>query len=134
VAAVLLSLGVVVLALLVAGPRCAAVAGAAIVLANLTTMLLAATASVRRAPLPDPHLWPSNHTTAVAAAGLALLLIFRGSGRRPAALLAFGMTFAIALMLLIRGTHLLSDVVGAALVAGFWTAAGAQWLDAHASS
>ena len=124
----------IALALVVAGVRCAVVVAAVMGLANLTTIVLASTASVQRPPLPGANLWPSNHTTAVAAAGLSLLLIFRGSGRLPAALLAFGMTVGIALMLLIRGTHLLSDVLAAALVAGFWAAAGAQWLDAHASS
>ena len=87
-----------------------------------------------RAPLPYSDLWPSNHTTAVAAAGLSLVLIFRGRLRYPAALLALGMCVGITSMLLIRGTHLLSDVVAALLVAGFWAVVGAQVLAAHASS
>ena len=122
------------LALVVAGARSAAVVAGVMVLANLTTVLLASTLSIRRAPLPDDDLWPSNHTTAVAAAGMALLLIFRDRLRWPAWLLAYGMCVGIALMLLIRGTHLLSDIVAAVLVAGFWAAVGAQVLRAHASS
>ena len=124
----------VVLALVVAGVRCAIVAAGVMALANLTTIALASTLSIQRAPLPGGNLWPSNHTTAVAAAGMALLLIFRGRWRWPAWLLAYGMCVGIALMLLIRGTHLLSDVVAAVLVAGFWAAVGAQVLRAHSSS
>ena len=124
----------IVLALVVAGVRSALVVAAVTGLANLTTVALASTISVARAPLPDANLWPSNHTTAVAAAGMALLLIFRGSLRWPAWLLAYGMCVGIALMLLIRGTHLLSDIVAALIVAGFWTAVGAHVLRAHASS
>ena len=132
--AIYLTAGVVLLALVVGGVRCAAVVVGVTGLANLTTVLLASTLSVAREPLPYSDLWPSNHTTAVAAAGLSLLLIFRGRLRYPAALLALGMCVGIALMLLIRGTHLLSDVVAALLVAGFWAAVGAQVLAAHASS
>jgi membrane-associated phospholipid phosphatase len=124
--ATLLAAGTVVLALLVGGVIRAVVVAAVLVLANVTTTLLAATISVARPPLSDPDLWPSNHTTAVAAAGLCLPLIFSGRLRHPAALLAFGMTSGIALMLIIRGTHLLSDLVGAVLVAGFWAVVGAE--------
>jgi membrane-associated phospholipid phosphatase len=131
---VYLTIGVVVLALVVAGVRCAVAVAAVTVIANLTTVALASTVSIERAPLPDAHLWPSNHTTAVAAAGMSLLLIFRGRLRLPAALLAYGMSVGIALMLLIRGTHLFSDLVAAVLVAGFWAAVGAHVLAAHASS
>jgi membrane-associated phospholipid phosphatase len=129
-----LSLGVVLLAMLERGARCALVVAAVIVLANLTTVLLAHTVSIHRAPLPGSELWPSNHTTAVAAAGLCLPLIFPARGRRLAALLAFGMSAGITLMLIIRGTHLLTDLVAALLVAGFWAVVGAQVLEAHASS
>ena len=132
--AIYLTIGVVLLALVVAGVRCAVVVAGVTGLANLTTVVLASTVSIARAPLPAPDLWPSNHTTAVAAAGMALLLIFRGRLRWPAWLLAYGMCVGIALMLLIRGTHLLSDVVAAVLVAGFWAAVGAQLLRAHSSS
>ena len=44
------------------------------------------------------------------------------------------MTVGIALMLLIRGTHLFSDVIAAVLVAGFWAVVGAHVAAAHASS
>ena len=132
--AIALTIAVIALALAVGGVRCAIVVTGVTGLANLTTVALAATVSVARAPMEDPHLWPSNHTTAVAAAGMSLLLIFRGRLRWPAALLAYGMTVGIALMLLVRGTHLLSDIVGAVLVAAFWTAVGAHFLRAHASS
>jgi membrane-associated phospholipid phosphatase len=124
--AILLAAATVVLALLVAGVRRAAIVAAVLALANGTAVLLAANASVARPPLPDPHLWPSNHTTAVAAAGFCLPLIFTGRLRYPAALLAFGMSAGITLMLIIRGTHLLSDLVGAVLVAGLWAVVGAE--------
>lgn len=129
-----LSLGVVLAALFACGSRRALVVLGVIGLANLTTVLLSATVSVHRSPLPDSNLWPSNHTTAVAAAALCLPLIFVERWRRPAALLAFGMTAGIALMLIVRGTHLLTDLVGAELVAGFWAVVGAQVLAAQASS
>jgi PAP2 superfamily protein len=134
VASVWLALGIFALALVVGGVRCALVVAAVIALANLTTVLLAATLSVQRSSLSDPAAWPSNHTTAVGVAGLSLLLIARGRLRPPAALIAAGMGVGIGLMLLIRGTHLLSDIVAALLVAGFWVAVGAQVLDAHRSS
>jgi membrane-associated PAP2 superfamily phosphatase len=132
--ALFLTIGVVLLALVVAGVRRAVVVAGVMGLANLTTVLLASTLSVTRPPLPEPDLWPSNHTTAVAAAGLSLVLIFRGRLRWLAALLGLGMCVGIALMLLIRGTHLLSDIVAAVLVCGFWAVLGAQVADAHASS
>ncbi|MFL6064790.1 MAG: phosphatase PAP2 family protein, partial [Friedmanniella sp.] len=91
-----------------------------------TTVVLAHTVSVGRVPFGDPTLWPSNHTTAVAAAGLCLPLILRGRLLLPAAAIAFGMTAAMPLMLLLRGTHLLSDVVAGQLVAGFWAVVAAQ--------
>ena len=111
-----------------------AVVVAGVTVLATTTVALASTVSIQRSPLPDANLWPSNHTTAVAAAGMSLLLIFRGRLRWPAALLAYGMTVGIALMLLIRGTHLLSDIVAAVLVGGCWAVLGAQIADAHASS
>ena len=86
----------IVLALVVAGVRCAIVVAGVMGLANLTTVALASTLSIQRAPLPDGNLWPSNHTTAVAAAGMALLLIFRGRWRWPAWLLAYGSSKAAA--------------------------------------
>jgi membrane-associated phospholipid phosphatase len=132
--ALYLTIGVIVLALVVSGVRCAIVVAGVTGLSNLTTVALASTISIARPPLPDANLWPSNHTTAVAAAGMSLLLIFRGRLRWPAALLAYGMTVGIALMLLIRGTHLFSDLIAAVLVTGFWTAVGAHVLRAHASS
>ena len=119
------------------GPwRALRVAGV-LVLANLTTVALAATVSVARPPFGDPELWPSNHATVVASAGLCLPLIARGRLRPAAAALAFAMTAAIAVMLLVRGTHLLSDLVAAQLIAGFWAvvaAQGAEWPAAQASS
>jgi hypothetical protein len=125
------ALGIVVLALIARGPHVAVLVGGVIVLSNLTTVLLAHTVSVGRVPFPDPTSWPSNHTTAVAAAGLSLLLIARGRLLAPTAVLAFGMTAGLPLMLLVRGTHLLSDLVAAQLVVGFWAllAAQSRWLD-----
>ena len=124
-----LSLAVVTVAYAVGGARQALVVAAIVVLANLTTVLLSETVSVARAPLPDQDLWPSNHTTAVAAAALCLPLIFAGRWARPAALLAFAMTMGITLALLLRGTHFLTDLLAAVLVAGFWVVLVAE-LDA----
>ena len=121
-----LAAAVVALALAAGGLRLAALVAGVIVLANLTSIALNVTVSVARVPFGDPELWPSNHTTAVAAAGLCLPLIAWGRLQTPAAVLAFGMTAGIALMLVVRGTHLLSDVVAAQLVAGFWAVLAAQ--------
>jgi membrane-associated phospholipid phosphatase len=121
-----LAAAVVVIALVAGGLRLAALVLGVLLLANLTTLVLNHTVSVARVPFDDPELWPSNHATAVAAAGLCLPLIARGRLQLPAALLAFGMTAGIALMLVARGTHLLSDVVAAQLVAGFWAVLAAQ--------
>ncbi len=124
--AAVLAVAVVALAFAAGGLRLAALVAGVIVMANLTTIALNVTVSVARVPFGDPELWPSNHTTAVAAAGLCLPLIAWGRLRTPAAVLAFGMTAGIALMLVVKGTHLLSDVVAAQLVAGFWAVLAAQ--------
>ena len=124
--AFVLSAAVVALALGVGGVRDALRVGVVLLAANLTTVVLAATVSIPRTLFGDDDLWPSNHTTAVAAAGLCLLLIAPPRLRPLAALLAFGMAAGITLMLLIRGTHYVTDLVAGLLVAGFWAVLAAQ--------
>jgi membrane-associated phospholipid phosphatase len=69
------AVAVLALALLFGGLRALLLVGGVLLAANLTTLLLSETVSVQRDGLPGSDLWPSNHTTAVAAAGLSLALV-----------------------------------------------------------
>jgi len=105
------------------------VAGIAIFFAaNVTTQLMKLVLSHPRvqgelgAPYPVLIGYPSGHTTAAFSVGVALWLA-APPGRRTAAGaigLAYGAMVGVGVVA--AGWHFVSDVVGAVLVVGFWTA------------
>jgi membrane-associated phospholipid phosphatase len=64
--------------------------------------------------------FPSGHTTAVAALGLALVLVVPRRLRPAAVLLTVVATLAMGLSVVIRHWHFPSDAIGGALVATAW--------------
>jgi membrane-associated phospholipid phosphatase len=90
--------------------------------ANLTTQLLKSlTAAPRNPPWLDHASWPSGHVTAAASLALCVVLI-APAALRPYAVVAGALgVLAAATSIMVIGSHLPSDVVGALLVAGAWT-------------
>ncbi len=128
---VVMTAGIVVVALLRRRLR-AAIAISAIVLgANLTTQLLKPLlAEPRAASLFGgvspvlPGSWPSGHAT--AAMSLALCSVIAAPARLRPTVAALGAMFAVAVSysFLTLGWHYPSDVFGGFLVAGCWTLVG----------
>jgi len=101
-------------------------AGAVIVCANVTTQglkLIGAHPRLQGAlgvSYPVEIHYPSGHTTAALAVGFGLWLIAPPRYRRPAALVGAALGVAVGAGVVVAGWHFMSDVVGAALVVGFW--------------
>jgi membrane-associated phospholipid phosphatase len=117
-----------------AAGRARAALGAAVLLAGsaVTTQLLKQLLASPRA-LPQGHYiaaasWPSGHTTAAAALGLALVLVSPPRLRPLAAVAAAALAAATGFSLLVLGSHYPTDVAGGALVAGGWACLGAMLL------
>jgi membrane-associated phospholipid phosphatase len=109
------------------GRRREALVAVAVVLgANVTTQLLKALFEhARYQPFlaeqqPWPNAYPSGHTTAAVAIGIALLLVVPARLRLLAALIAAAFAAAVGLSVVVLAWHYPSDVVGASLVAGGW--------------
>jgi membrane-associated phospholipid phosphatase len=117
-----------VLGVAVAGgrPAAGAIGVATVAAATLTTELLKhALAESRPAnPYLPPDAWPSGHATAAAALVAALLIVTPPGRRRPVAVGGGVLVVAVAASLVIIGVHFPSDVLGGALIAGAWGAAG----------
>ena len=119
-------LGLVVLAILWKRPWHLLAAGGVLIGANLTTQvmkLLMAHPRLQGAlgvSYPIEIHYPSGHTTAALTAGFGLWLIapprFRFRGGIAGA--AYGLVVTAGVM--ISGWHFISDVLGAAMVVGFW--------------
>ncbi|HEV7562610.1 MAG TPA: phosphatase PAP2 family protein [Solirubrobacterales bacterium] len=109
------------------GRRREALAAVAVVLgANLTTQVLKDLfAHHRYQPfLSDQQPWssafPSGHTTAAVAIGIALMLVVPRRLLPRAAVLAAAFAAAVGLALVVIEWHYPSDVVGGTLVAAAW--------------
>jgi membrane-associated phospholipid phosphatase len=109
------------------GRRREALAAVAVVLgANLTTQLLKALFEHHRyqsfltEQQPWSNAYPSGHTTAAVAIGVALVLVVPARLRLRAAVLAAGFAAAVGLAVVVIEWHYPSDVVGGFLVASGW--------------
>lgn len=109
------------------GRRREALAAVAVVLgANLTTQLLKALFDHHRyQPFlsneqPWSNAFPSGHTTAAVAIGIALVLVVPARLRLSAALIAAAFAAAVGLAVVVIEWHYPSDVVGGFLVASGW--------------
>lgn len=101
-------------------------AGFVILAANLTTQvmkLLMAHPRLQGAlgvSYPIEIHYPSGHTTAALAAGFGLWLIVPPRWRLLAGVAGAAYGLAVAAGVVIAGWHFISDVIGAAMVVGFW--------------
>jgi membrane-associated phospholipid phosphatase len=118
---------VVALALLQRREALALVAGATVVLANLTTQILKG-AILDRSDLLDnlfyvlPNSFPSGHVTAAASVAVALLLVLPPMLRNPTVLLASIGVALVAASTLLTGWHRMADAIGGVFVATAWGA------------
>lgn len=128
-------IGVGVMALWRGGLPLALAAGGLVVGANLTTQVLK-DALTRPHLIPDGYWlsnsFPSGHVTAVASLALAVVLLAPRSMRPVGAALAATLGTIVGLATVVAGWHRPSDVVGAWLVVGAWTACvAAVYVTAH---
>lgn len=128
-AIVAVALGCVVVALLRGRARLALVAAVVLVGANVTTQLLKHVILSR----PDLGLGtlnslPSGHTTVVASAAGAALLVMPGSLRMVVTLGAGFATTLTGASTVVAGWHRPADVVAALAVCLVWTAAAAAFM------
>lgn len=97
-------------------------------LANVTTQLLKLILSHPRlqgalgVSYPTQISYPSGHTTGAVALGFALWLTAPPRWRGWAALLGLAYGAAVGLGVVVAGWHFISDVAGAIMVVGFWSA------------
>jgi membrane-associated phospholipid phosphatase len=94
--------------------------------ASITTQLLKVVLAEHRPNAPDVHLpsnsWPSGHTTAAAALGVAIVLITPPGHRRAVAVVCAAGALAVGSVLVLIGAHYPSDIAGGLCVAGAWGA------------
>jgi membrane-associated phospholipid phosphatase len=69
--------------------------------------------------LPD-NAWPSGHSTAAAALGIALVLLAPPGRRVAVAIVATAGALVVGIALVALGRHYPSDVLGGYCVAGAW--------------
>ena len=123
---ILICFGLIVLAVLWNRPWHLIAAGGVILAANVTTQVMKALMAHPRlqgalgVAYPIEIHYPSGHTTAALASGFGLWLITPPRWRTWAALVAAAYGLAVAAGVVIAGWHFISDVIGAALVVGFW--------------
>jgi membrane-associated phospholipid phosphatase len=72
--------------------------------------------------LPD-NAWPSGHSTAAAALGIALVLLAPPGRRVAVAVVATAGALVVGVALVALGRHYPSDVLGGYCIAGAWGAA-----------
>jgi membrane-associated phospholipid phosphatase len=119
---------VVAVALLQRREALALVAGATLVLSNLTTQVLKGVV-LDRADLLDnlfyvlPNSFPSGHVTAAASVAVALLLVLPPILRSPTLLVASIAVALVGASTMIAGWHRMADAIGGVFVATGWGAA-----------
>ncbi|MBN8868668.1 MAG: phosphatase PAP2 family protein [Solirubrobacterales bacterium] len=123
---ILIAFGLIALGVVWNRPWHLLAAGGVVIGANLTTQvmkLLMAHPRLQGAlgvSYPIEIHYPSGHTTAALSAGFGLWLVVPPRWRGWAALAgaAYGLTVAAGVV--VAGWHFVSDVLGAAMVVGFW--------------
>ncbi len=123
---VLIVFGLIALAVVWNRPWHLLAAGFVIVAANVTTQVMKALMAHPRlqgalgVSYPIEIHYPSGHTTAALASGFGLWLITPPRWRVWAAVAGGAYALAVASGVVIAGWHFISDVLGAAMVVGFW--------------
>jgi hypothetical protein len=108
----------------VSGRSLAAAAGAVVFVgSNVTSQVLQRVTETPRvsAWLPEA-LWPSGHATAVTSLVVCLVLVAAPAWRSVACAVGTAIAIAVAYSILVVRTHYASDVLGAMLIVGAWTA------------
>ncbi len=130
----ILMIGVVALGLYWRRPAWLVAGAAVFVAANLTTQLMKIVLSHPRvqgelgASYPVLIGYPSGHTTAALSIGVALWLVAPPGKRTAAGLVGLAYGTVVGVGVVVAGWHFVSDVTGAVLVVGFWTALAAVGL------
>jgi membrane-associated phospholipid phosphatase len=123
---ILIAFGLIALAVVWNRPWHLVAAGGVIVAANVTTQVMKALMAHPRlqgalgVSYPIEIHYPSGHTTAALASGFGLWLITPPRWRTWAAVIGGAYGLAVAAGVVIAGWHFISDVIGAAMVVGFW--------------
>jgi len=123
---ILICFGLIVLALAWNRPWHLLAAGVVMAGANLTTQVMKALMAHPRlqgalgVSYPIEIHYPSGHTTAALAAAFGLWLVTPPRWRSWALLLGAVYSLTVAAGVVIAGWHFISDVLGAAMVVGFW--------------
>ncbi len=123
---ILILFGLIALAIVWNRPWHLLAAGAVIAGANLTTQVMKALMAHPRlqgalgVSYPIEIHYPSGHTTAALASAFGLWLVTPPRWRLWAALAGGAYALAVAAGVVIAGWHFISDVLGAAMVVGFW--------------
>lgn len=126
----LLSAAVLTVALRRGGVRLAAILGAGLLGACLTTQLLKRLTADPRGieQVPLGHVaaaaWPSGHATAATALALCLVAVAPPRLRPHAAAAGVALTLTVAASVLLLGRHFPSDVLGGFCVAAAWMLCG----------
>jgi membrane-associated phospholipid phosphatase len=110
-----------------ARPRRALAAAGVMALAPLTAEILKPLLAHPHAVVGGTYLgaasWPSGHATAALALALAATFVAPARLRRLVAALGVAFAAAVGFALVVRASHMPSDVIGGYLVASFWAAA-----------
>lgn len=123
---ILIVFGLIALAIAWNRPWHLVAAGTVILCANLTTQIMKLLMAHPRLQgalgvnYPIEIHYPSGHTTAALAAGFGLWLIAPPRWRAWAGIAGAIYGLAVAAGVVIAGWHFISDVLGAAMVVGFW--------------
>jgi PAP2 superfamily len=118
---------VVALALLQRREALALVAGATVILPNVTTQVLKSAVLDRVDLLDDlfyflPNSFPSGHVTAVASVAVALLVVVPPILRSPTVLFASVTVAFVGASTILAGWHRMADAIGGVFVATAWGA------------
>lgn len=111
---------------------------AVVVGSNLTTQVLKHSVLERPHLIPDafrlPNSFPSGHVTAIASLAIAAVLVMPRRLRPATALVGTATTLVVGFATVAAGWHRSSDVIGAWLVVGTWSALAAAMMVAGGRS
>lgn len=123
---ILIAFGLILLGLAWNRPWHLIAAGGVMLCANVTTQVMKVLMAHPRVQgavgvnYPIEIHYPSGHATAAMAAGFGLWLVTPSRWRGLALIVGGSYAAVVSLGVLVAGWHFVSDVIGAAMVVGFW--------------